>query len=179
VSVLMAAWKLLGPAGIVGLVLSLSLGALLAIQKGETRHWKKQSARYEQLYHDEHDARVATIAHYRQATIDARALDQANIRHVVGDQTAITERSDHDYQSRLAAARAAAQRLRPRPGPGGAAGGAGRGASVPSVSAAVRAAADAAPQDRLSGGDALVATEQAIQLDELIKWVRAQHAVKP
>ena len=32
-------------------------------------------------------------------------------------------------------------------------------------------------QDRLPDADALTATEQAIQLDELIKWVEAQAAV--
>jgi hypothetical protein len=31
--------------------------------------------------------------------------------------------------------------------------------------------------DRLSVSDALTATEQAIQLDELIKWIRAQAKV--
>ena len=40
-----------------------------------------------------------------------------------------------------------------------------------------RGAAQAAGQDRLPQADALTATEQAIQLDELIKWVRKQAAV--
>jgi hypothetical protein len=35
------------------------------------------------------------------------------------------------------------------------------------------------PEESLGADDALIATEQAIQLDELIKWVRAQHAVPP
>ena len=34
-------------------------------------------------------------------------------------------------------------------------------------------------QDRFPDPDRLIATEQAIQLDELIKWVRAQAAVDP
>jgi len=34
-------------------------------------------------------------------------------------------------------------------------------------------------EDRLSVADALLATEQAIQLDELIKWTKAQAAVQP
>jgi hypothetical protein len=42
------------------------------------------------------------------------------------------------------------------------------------LSAAPGAAAQAAGEDRLPPADALTATEQAIQLDELIKWVRAQ-----
>ncbi len=39
------------------------------------------------------------------------------------------------------------------------------------------AAAQAAGEDRLPQSDRLTATEQAIQLDELIKWVRAQAEV--
>ena len=50
-------------------------------------------------------------------------------------------------------------------------------APVPGLPAAARGAAQAAGQDRLPQSDALTATEQAIQLDELIKWVRAQAAV--
>jgi hypothetical protein len=48
---------------------------------------------------------------------------------------------------------------------------------MPGPSAAAGGVAQAAGQDRLSAGDALTATEQAIQLDELIKWVKAQTAV--
>ena len=54
--------------------------------------------------------------------------------------------------------------------------GAGR-ARLPGLSAAAGGAAEAAGQDRLPQTDALMATEQAIQLDELIKWVRMQAAV--
>jgi hypothetical protein len=45
--------------------------------------------------------------------------------------------------------------------------------------AAPAGAAQAAREDRLPDSDALTATEQAIQLDELIKWVKAQAAVAP
>ena len=37
--------------------------------------------------------------------------------------------------------------------------------------------AEAAREDRFSDSDGLLATEQAIQLDELIKWVRSQSGV--
>ena len=50
--------------------------------------------------------------------------------------------------------------------------GAGRSAPMPGLSAAAGGAAQAAGQDRLPPADALTATEQAIQLDELIKWVQ-------
>jgi hypothetical protein len=45
---------------------------------------------------------------------------------------------------------------------------------LPSTSGIV---AQIAEQDRFSLADRLTATEQAIQLDELIKWTKAQHAV--
>jgi hypothetical protein len=50
---------------------------------------------------------------------------------------------------------------------------------VPGLSAAARGADEAAGQDRLPRSDELTATEQAIQLDELIKWVRSQAAIDP
>jgi hypothetical protein len=48
---------------------------------------------------------------------------------------------------------------------------------MPGLSAPPGGAAQPPGQDRLPSQDALTATEQAIQLDELIKWVRKQAAV--
>jgi hypothetical protein len=46
--------------------------------------------------------------------------------------------------------------------------------------ASASGSADEAPgKDRLPQSDALIATEQAIQLDELIRWVEAQAKVDP
>ena len=42
--------RLLGWRGIAGIGVALALSILLAVQKIETRHWKKQSASFEQLY---------------------------------------------------------------------------------------------------------------------------------
>jgi hypothetical protein len=50
---------------------------------------------------------------------------------------------------------------------------------VPGLPAAAGGAHQAAGQDGLSQADQLIATEQAIQLDELIEWVRQQHSVEP
>jgi hypothetical protein len=50
---------------------------------------------------------------------------------------------------------------------------------MPGLSAGSGGPAQTAGQDGLSRSDALTATEQAIQLDELIKWVRAQAEVNP
>ena len=48
---------------------------------------------------------------------------------------------------------------------------------MPGLAAAPAGIAQTPGEDRFSDSDALTATEQAIQLDELIKWVRRQAAV--
>jgi hypothetical protein len=170
--------RLLNPQGIVGLAASLCLTLLLILQKVETRHWKEQAASYEQRYHGEQTALAETVANYRSAAEQARAADAANSRRVAAEQQAITERTANDYETRIADARARALRLRAHPktptDPSA------RGAAaVPGVPAAAGGVAQACGEDRLPPADALIATEQAIQLDELIRWVDAQRAVDP
>jgi len=169
--------RFLGVRGIAGLAVALALIVLLLVQKGETRHWRKQSGQFEQLYHGEHAAFAGTVANYRAAAGAARAADSANLRRVEAEQAQINERTADDYQTRLANARARAEQLRLHAQAAAADPGARRGAPVPGLSAATGGAARAAGETGLSSSDALTATEQAIQLDELIKWVRAQSAV--
>ena len=170
--------RLLNIQGIAGIAVGLTLAILLAVQKAETRHWKKQSASFEQLYRAEESAFAATVGNYRAAAAEARAADAANTDRVVAEQQAINGRTAHDLETRLAAARTAAQRLR---GQSEAATdrGARRDPSMPAVSIAAGGPAQSPEQDRLPPEDALTATEQAIQLDELIKWVRQQADVDP
>ena len=170
--------RLLNVQGIAGIAVSLCLAVLLVIQKGETRHWKKQSGRFEQLYRGEQDAFTATVASYRAAADQARAEDKANAERVAAEQQAINERTTHDFEARIAAARAAAERLRLE-SEAPADRGSGGGAPVPRLPAAAGGPAQPAGEDRLPSPDALTATEQAVQLDELIKWVRAQAKVDP
>ena len=75
-------FRLLNIQGIAGLVISVALGLLLIIQKGETRHWKKQSGQFEQLYHAGEAALAGTVANYRAAAEAARAADEANLARV-------------------------------------------------------------------------------------------------
>lgn len=171
--------RLLNVQGVAGIAVSLALGILLLIQKAETGHWKKQSGQFEQLYREQQSALAATEANYRAATEAARAADQANANRVAAEQRAINERTSNDYEARLAAARAFAQRLRIEAAASATDPGSGGSAPVPGLSAAPGRAAEPARQDGLSPADALTATEQAIQLDELIRWVRRQHAVDP
>lgn len=167
-------WRLLNPQGIAGLAASLVLGILLLVQKGEANHWKRQSASFQQLYLAEQSAFAGTVERYRAAADAARAADQANTNRVAAEQRSINERTGNDFEVRLAAARARAERLRiqaaadPR---------SGRSSSMPGLSAPASGAAQGTRKDRLPAEDALTATEQAIQLDELIKWVRQQAKV--
>ena len=169
--------RMLNWQGIAGIAASLCLATLLVLQKGETRHWRKQSGQFEQLYRGEQAAFATTVANYRAAAETARAADRAAAERVVAEQRTINERTVHDFEARLAVARASADRLRREPGaatdPGS------RGSPpVPGLSAAPGQSAQASG-DGFSLADRLIATEQAIQLDELIKWVRRQAAVDP
>ena len=168
--------RLLNPQGIVGLAVSLCLGLLLTLQKGETRHWRKQSRQFEQIYRAEQAHFAATVADYRAAADRARAADRSNANRVAAEQRAINERTTNELEARLAAARHAADRLH-RKGAGSGHPGSRGSAPVPGLPVAAGNPPQAAGEDGLP--DALVATEQAIQLDELIKWVRRQSEVDP
>jgi hypothetical protein len=169
--------RLLNPQGLAGLAAALALAILLVIQKGETRHWHKASDQYEQLYRGEQAAFAGTVANYRAAAETARAADAANARRVKAQQDKINKEQSDEFEARIADARARARRLRVETRVAAANPGPGRTPSVPGLSAAPRGAAQAAGEDRLPPADPLIATEQAIQLDELIKWVEAQAKV--
>jgi hypothetical protein len=172
-----AFFKALNLQGWIGLAGCLLLAYFWIGQRGEARHWHKQSDRFEALYRAEQAAFAQTVANYRAAAERARAADAANQRRVEGEQAQINQRSSHDFQTRLADARARYAAGVQR-NPQGAADRGGRGAApVPGLPAAAGGPAQAAGQDGLSTQDQLTATEQAIQLDELIKWVQRQHSV--
>jgi signal transduction histidine kinase len=163
--------------GMIGFAAALLLLTLFLVKAGESRHWRKQSGRYEQLYLAEQGSRAQTIANYRAAAEAARKEDLAHANRVAAEQRTISERTSHDLETRLAAARARAQRLQLGPGSPATAGGRGRAAAVPAAGAASGPARRPAQEDGFPLSDRLLATEQAIQLDELIKWVTGQTAV--
>ena len=172
----MTVLRFLNLQGIAGAAVALCLAVMLVTQKGETRHWKKQSGQFEQLYRGQQSAFAATVANYRAAADQTRAADRANVDRVAAEQSAINRRSTNDFEVRLAAARAAAERLRLQSAAAADFGG-GRGAPVPGIPASTGGSAQTSGEGRLPCSDALIATEQAIQLDELIKWVKAQAKV--
>jgi hypothetical protein len=171
----MMSLRLLNGQGIAGIAVSLCLAVLLVIQKGDTRHWMDESTRFERLYRAEQSAFAGTVSNYRAAAETARAADLANAQRVASEQRAINQRSEDDFEVRLADARALAERLRIEARSGSADRGSRAAAPVPGLPAATRSAHQRAAQDRFP--DALLATEQAIQLDELIRWVKAQAQV--
>ena len=171
--------RLLHWQGIAGIAVSLVLLAVLTVQKLEAVRWQKESARFEALYRDEQAAFAVTVANARSAADTARAADRANADRVAAEQRTINERTTNDFEARLAAARSLAQRLREQSAAAAADPGRRGGAPVPGLPAPARGAVETSGQDRLSVADGEIATEQAIQLDELIKWVRKQAAVDP
>ena len=161
------------------LILGVACALALALLVHDRNRWKAKATHYSEMLAAERGAHAATITNVRAAALQARAADKANAERVKTRQTAINEGSAHDFGKRLADARAAARRLRGE-GPASPAGaGAGRAAPVPRLSAAAQGAHQGPRQDGFPQPERLIATEQAIQLDELIKWVERQHAVDP
>ncbi|HET6535746.1 MAG TPA: hypothetical protein VFG41_06150 [Sphingomicrobium sp.] len=171
--------RLLNAQGIAGLAVSLAFAILLLVQKAETRHWKQESGRFERLYRYDQSAFAGTVANYRAAADAARAADLANAERIAAGQHEINERTAHDYEARLAAARTLARRLRGQSATAATDSGRRASAPMPGLAAPTGGIAEAAGQDGLSDADALTATEQAIQLDALIGWVKAQAQVDP
>jgi hypothetical protein len=169
--------RLLNAQGVVRFVACLALALLLLLAKADVHHWKKQSSQLEQLYRGEQAAHAGTIANYRAAAEAARAADLANAERAAAEQRSINERTKDAYEKRIADARAVAGRLRTATAADDRGG--RRNAPLSGLPAASGGAAQAAGEDGLPESDALTATEQAIQLDELIKWVRQQHEVDP
>ena len=131
----------------------------------------------------EQAAHAGTVANYHEATMQARLLDAENKRLTGQLQDAESRRISDAYDARLADARARAAAARLRSESGEADPGSRGSAAVPGFSDPARGADAAACEARLPAvdaigpGDALIATEQAIQLDELINWVAAQQRV--
>jgi hypothetical protein len=109
-------------------------------------------------------------------TAEAQQSDANNKARVEGEQNTISQERGSSYETRIADARARANSLRSSTGRTANSSGSGKPSvsGLPSTSGIV---AQIAEQDRFSLADRLTATEQAIQLDELIKWTKAQHAV--
>lgn len=123
----------------------------------------------------------AFIERARAATEKARRADLENTNRVRAEQDAISRKVVTDYEEQLAAVRARADRLRRDAAAATAADRRGS-AAVPGTGDAAATLGASTGEGRLpplSDDDALIATEQALQLTALIDWVEAQSAVEP
>jgi cysteinyl-tRNA synthetase len=111
------------------------------------------------------------IENVRKASHEAEAAQKANLTRVAEQQKAISERVSHDFEARIATARALADRLRREHADHSATSNAGMSATREDPASVAQAASAFGLSERL------IATEQAIQLDELITWVEAQQNV--
>lgn len=120
----------------------------------------------------ERAAHAQTVANFRKAQADAEALQQHNLTRVSKAQEDITHETVTDYRARLADLRARYGRLRAqgnRSAPGN--------AGLPAVPDAAGGIDEAPAENGLLAADALIASEQALQLDALINWVKGQSKV--
>lgn len=146
-------------------------------------------ARAEQTAVREKNAHDQTIERFRAATEAATQRNRNNILRIRTEQAVETGRIVDGYETRLAAARSRAAELDRVHRPAGAAGadtGSAREGGAPRLSRTATRADEAAADHRLPAegptvtltlSEALIATEQAIQLDALIDWVEAQAAI--
>lgn len=155
---------------LIGLGVAIVLGVLLGLQKAETRHWIKQSGQFETLYHEQQAALLKTQLNYIEAADQARQADAANVKRVQSEQAAINKEHSDELEARLADARARYDRLRN--------GTAATNSSGPGVSPVSSVPNASGQPDQAALEDQLLATEQALQLDELIKWVKRQTNVQ-
>lgn len=149
---------------IIGLVIALMLTRnTLSSVKNDRDAWK---AAHAQLKSD-----------VRGKTAEAKAADAVHVIRVERDQSTVTQETDRDYQTQLADLRRRYDALRVRAGAAKTNPGGGGSPAVPSVPGTAGSADGAAAQEGLPPEDALIASEQALQLDALQKWVRGQAAV--
>lgn len=161
-------------AGGIVVALLVTIG-LLSWQLSDTRG-KLEDKRNELA--SEQAAHKQTATNFRLATAEAERRQAEKVARVEAEQKAITERTVDEYQDRIAAVRERYDRLVREAGKTGSNPRPAQGVQVPQASGASAGADGGAAQDRLPPADALIATEQALQLQALIQWVREQTGVK-
>lgn len=148
--------------------LAVALAVFLLVQ--DRNRWKSTATLRQEQLNAEKLAHRTTVANYRAAAEEARRKDAENVLRVKAAADAIAKERENAFNARIAAARATAS-LRRNTATRANSGGAGT-APVSCVSAAAGGVTETTCEDRLPDSDRLIATEQAIQLDELIKWVK-------
>lgn len=159
----------IGWRGLLGIVVAAFLSIQLIAKDHQLDAAASSRDHFESLYHGEQGAHLQTKLNYMFAATKAREADAANKARAEAEQRANNERQKADYENRIARARADYQRLLHLKAAGNP-GSAGT-APVPGGSAPGSGASPAPQDNGLSLGERLIATEQAIQLDELIDYV--------
>jgi hypothetical protein len=130
----------------------------------------------------EQAAHLGTVNAFLAASKQAQKEAEANAQRVAREQETITDAITSDYRSDLAALRARFDRLRAgtaRTDPGRADAAGLSGLPDPAGRADAPTGEDRLPATGgLALDDALIASEQALQLQALIDWVNAQSAVR-
>lgn len=134
---------------------------------------KDRLASSQQATQDEQKAHKKTKDGYAQAQVTAQLLEQQRIDHVEAEQERITQNVKSSYDRRLAELRARFDRLR-NDQAGTSAGGASDHLDLSGVSGTAGGAHEAPVDHGLSAEERLIASEQALQLDELISFVESQ-----
>lgn len=129
-------------------------------------------------------AHLGTVNAFLDATSKAQKDAEANAERVAREQEAITDDITRQYRADLAALRARFDRLRAGAARTAIDPGDADPAGLPGLPDPARRTDEAPGQDRLPAAgelslpDALIASEQALQLDALIGWIEAQSAVR-
>lgn len=165
------------------LVAAIACALALAVLIHDRNRWKAAATLRQSQVIAEKAAHLATVAGYRAAAEAARKADATKADRIRREQARINERTADDFEKRISDARARAatldaDRLQRPPTSATADPGGGRATAMPRLSPAPFATAQSPGQSGLPAADALIATEQAIQLDELIEWVRRQAGVQ-
>lgn len=130
----------------------------------------------------EQAAHLGTVNAFLAASKQAQKDAEVNAQRVAREQETITDAITSDYRSDLAALRARFDRLRAGAAPTDP--GRADAAGLPRLPDPADRADAPAGEDRLPAArglsldDALIASEQALQLQALIDWVNAQAAVR-
>lgn len=166
-SKIMAFLRSLNGQGVIGLIVAVALAFLLVRAESESRHWHKQSDRYEKLYTAEHSGRITDRQAYVTAQAQAAALNKAH----VATENRLREQINETSRDSFIADR---DRLRAE---AGAAKGSAGATGVPGIPKAV----PGTPPEVVSlpPAELLRAQELELQLNALIDWVLAQTSVKP
>lgn len=121
----------------------------------------------------ERKAHQETIFNFKKAQADAEAVQAHNLARVAKASKEITNETLDDYNRRVADLRERYKRLLAQGNRS-----APLDAQMSTVSDTAATVNAAAQQDGLSASDALIASEQALQLDALITWVERQAKVE-